>query len=76
MFDETKDLPPADDLLKSPSLQRESRTESEEGLKQKWPESENGICDVGFERALANWIIGHRSEWLKKRQSQAQLDRI
>ena len=76
MSDETKDLPPADDLLKSASLGTELRTESEKGLEPQRPEAENGRCDVGFERALANWIIGHRSEWLKKRHSQAQLEGI
>ncbi|MGA9776985.1 MAG: DUF4032 domain-containing protein [Verrucomicrobiia bacterium] len=60
---------PADDLLKNSSLYREFQAEREEILKHKWIESEKAGHDIGFERALTDWIIKHRSNWRRARQS-------
>ena len=56
------------DLLKHSSLYREFQAEREEILKHKWIESEKAGHDIGFERALTDWIIKHRSRWRKSRQ--------
>jgi hypothetical protein len=59
------------DLVKNSSLYREFQAEREEILKHKWIESEKAGYDIGFERALTDWIIKHRSKWRKSRQSAA-----
>jgi hypothetical protein len=64
-----KESSSANDLLKNSSLYREFLAEREEILKHKWIESEKAGHDVGFERALTDWIIKHRSSWRKNRQS-------
>jgi hypothetical protein len=60
----------AGDLLKNSSLYREFQAEREEILKHKWIESEKAGYDIGFERALTDWIVKHRSKWRKARQAQ------
>ena len=35
-------------------------------LRHKWLESEKEGHDIGFERALLEWVIDHRAEWRKK----------
>ena len=57
------------DLLKSSSLYREFQAEREEILKHKWIESEKAGHDIGFERALTDWIVKHRSKWRRSRQT-------
>jgi hypothetical protein len=59
----------ATDLLKNSSLYREFQAEREEILKHKWIESEKAGHDIGFERALTDWIMRHRSAWRKARQN-------
>ncbi len=59
----------ANDLLKNSSLYREFQAEREEILKHKWIESEKSGHDIGFERALTDWIMRHRSAWRKARQN-------
>lgn len=56
-------------LLEDSSLYREFHAEREEILKHKWIESEKAGHDIGFERALTDWIIKHRSKWRKERQA-------
>lgn len=58
-----------DDLLKNSTLYKEFQAEREEILKHKWIESEKAGHDIGFERALTDWIIKHRSKWRKSRQT-------
>ena len=69
MSDETKERLSANELLKNSSLYREFRAEREEILKHKWIESDKAGRDIGFERALTDWIIKHRSKWRKSRQT-------
>ena len=57
MSDEAKDALSSNDLLKNSSLYREFQAEREEILKHKWIESEKAGRDIGFERALTDWII-------------------
>jgi hypothetical protein len=72
MSDDTKEQPSANDLLKNSSLYKEFQAEREEILKHKWIESEKAGRDIGFERALTDWIIKHRSKWRKSRQAAGQ----
>lgn len=60
--------PSGNDLVKNSSLYREFQAEREEILKHKWIESEKAGYDIGFEHALTDWIIKHRSKWRKSRQ--------
>ena len=62
----------ADELLRNSSLYREFQAEREEILKHKWIESEKVGYDIGFEHALTDWIIKHRSKWRKSRQQVLQ----
>ena len=68
MSNDTKDSGDSNDLLKNSSLYREFQAEREEILKHKWIESEKAGHDIGFERALTDWIINHRARWRKHRQ--------
>ena len=72
MADETKTSLPTNDLLKNSSLYREFQAEREEILKHKWIESEKAGHDIGFERALTDWIVKHRSKWRKSRHATGQ----
>jgi len=58
-----------DDLLKNSTLYKEFQAEREEIMKHKWIESQKAGYDIGFERALTDWIIQHRSKWRKSRQT-------
>ena len=60
------------DFLKNSSLYREFQAEREEILRHKCFESEKAGYDIGFERALTDWIIKHRAKWRKARQQQTQ----
>jgi hypothetical protein len=60
------------DLLKSSTLYREFIAEREEILKHKWIESEKAGYDIGFERALTEWILKHRTTWRRGRQQQSR----
>ena len=58
------------DLVKNSSLYREFQAEREEILKHKWIESERLGYDIGFERALLDWIRKHRDSWRAARRAQ------
>lgn len=57
----------AGDLLKNSALYREFLAEREEILRHKWIESEKVGRDIGFERALLDWMLKHRSTWRQSR---------
>ena len=59
------------DLVKESLLYKEFLAEREEILRHKWIESEKAGHDVGFEKALLDWIIKHRSSWRDKRHKEA-----
>ena len=71
MSDAKKEATTTNDLLKNSSLYREFQAEREEILRHKWIESEKAGHDIGFERALTDWIIKHRASWRKTRQTAA-----
>ncbi len=52
------------------ALYREFLAEREEILRHKWIESEKAGYDIGFERALLDWIVKHRANWRKARRAQ------
>jgi len=43
--------------------------EREEILKYKWIESEKAGKDIGFEKALLDWIRKHRTAWRESRKN-------
>ncbi len=55
-------------MVMNSSLYREFLAEREEILRHKWLESEKAGYDIGFERALLDWIVKHRSNWRKNRR--------
>jgi len=57
------------DFVKQSSLYQEFLAEREEILKHKWLESERLGYDIGFERALLDWIRKHREGWRAARRS-------
>ncbi|HUJ43780.1 MAG TPA: hypothetical protein VLW52_09255 [Opitutaceae bacterium] len=69
------------DFVKQSSLYQEFLAEREEILRHKWLESERLGYDIGFERALLDWIRKHRDGWrahrraLLQQQQQAQAGR-
>ncbi|MSU69434.1 MAG: hypothetical protein EXS39_01390 [Opitutaceae bacterium] len=57
------------DFVKQSSLYQEFLAEREEILKHKWIESERLGYDIGFERALLDWIRKHRESWRAARRA-------
>ena len=53
-------------LLESSALYKKFMEEREEILKHKWIESEKAGHDIGFEKALLNWVCHHREKWRNK----------
>ena len=61
------------EFVKQSSLYQEFLAEREEILKHKWLESERLGYDIGFERALLDWIRKHRESWRAARRQQISL---
>lgn len=59
-----------DSMVEKSSLYQEFLAEREEILKHKWLQSEVVGHDIGFDAALVDWTINHRSTWKKKRGSE------
>ncbi len=55
-------------LLANTTLYREFQAERDEILRHKWIESEKLGHDIGFERALVDWITKYRADWRRGRQ--------
>lgn len=56
------------EFVKRSSLYQEFLAEREEILRHKWLESERLGKDIGFERALLDWIRKYRDGWRNSRQ--------
>jgi len=54
--------------MRESTLYRAFQAEREEILRHKWLESEKHGFDIGFEKALTDWIMHHRAKWRKARQ--------
>ncbi len=72
MFREKKRAPATGDLLQNSLLYQHFHAQLEEIHKHKWYESEKAGHDIGFERALTEWSIKHRPQWLKNRRRAAR----
>lgn len=59
-------------FVKNSVLYKEFLAEREEILKHKWIESEKAGTDIGFEKALLDWIVKHRSSWRDKRAKETK----
>jgi hypothetical protein len=57
-------------LLKGSRLYQEFIAEREEIMRHKWFESQKAGYDVGFEKALLDWLVKHRAEWRRKRKAE------
>jgi len=62
------------DVLTQSDLYREFLAEREEILRHKWIESEKAGYDIGFEKALLDWILHHRSAWKRTRKQSTETD--
>ena len=53
-------------LFETSALYKKFMEEREEILKHKWIESEKAGQDIGFEKALLDWVFNHREKWRSK----------
>ena len=65
-----KDFEHSREFVKQSTLYQEFLAEREEILRHKWLESERLGYDIGFERALLDWIRKHREGWRAARRAQ------
>jgi hypothetical protein len=54
--------------FKKTLLYKHFSEEKEEILKHKWLESEKAGQDIGFNKALLDWIVYHRKNWKKSKK--------
>jgi len=62
-------------FVKNSVLYKEFLAERAEILKHKWIESEKAGTDIGFEKALLDWIVKHRSNWRDRRKKEARTEK-
>jgi hypothetical protein len=62
-------------FVKNSVLYKEFLAERAEILKHKWIESEKAGKDIGFEKALLDWIVRHRSNWRDRRVKEARTEK-
>jgi hypothetical protein len=62
-------------FVKNSVLYKEFLAEREEILKHKWIESEKAGKDIGFEKALLDWIVKHRSNWRDRRIKETRTEK-
>ena len=67
-----KSAAPDDSSLRRSSLYREFLAEREEILRHKWLESEKAGHDIGYDRALLDWIMNHREKWRKSHRCKSR----
>jgi hypothetical protein len=65
----TTETIPEQGFAQRSTLYQEFLAEREEILRHKWIESEKQGKDIGFERALLDWIRKHRENWRSARSS-------
>lgn len=53
----------SDIALKRSDVYKEFLAEREEIMKHKWLESEKAGHDIGYDKALLDWIMNHREKW-------------
>ena len=57
----------SDIQIDNSQLYQEFLEERGQILRHKWLESEKEGRDIGFERALLDWVTNHRKKWRKKK---------
>jgi len=62
-------------FVRESALYKEFLAERAEILKHKWIESEKAGKDIGFEKALLDWIVKHRSNWRDRRIKEARTEK-
>lgn len=62
-------------FVRNSVLYKEFLAERAEILKHKWIESEKAGKDIGFEKALLDWIVKHRSNWRERRRKEARTEK-
>ena len=67
MSAKSTEVAPPRNFAERSSLYQEFLAEREEILRHKWLESEKLGEDIGFERALLDWIRRHRQSWRSAR---------
>jgi hypothetical protein len=76
---EMREMPPLEEgqsqFVMNSVLYKEFLAERAEILKHKWIESEKAGKDIGFERALLDWIVKHRSNWRERRRREARTEK-
>jgi hypothetical protein len=74
----SREMPPSEEdrsrFVKNSVLYKEFLAERAEILKHKWIESEKAGKDIGFEKALLDWIVKHRSNWREKRMRETKAE--
>jgi hypothetical protein len=60
-----------DNMFHKSALYQEFLAERAEILRHKWIESEKAGHDIGFEKALLDWIVKHRAGWRALRQQRS-----
>ncbi len=58
------------ELLQDCALYQEYLAEREEILRHKWLASEKAGRDIGFDRALTEWVLHYRAGWREARRRQ------
>ena len=56
--------------LQHSKVYQEFLAEREEIMRHKWLESEKAGHDIGYDRAVLDWIMNHRDKWRKRRRAQ------
>jgi hypothetical protein len=62
-------------FVKNSVLYKEFLAERAEILRHKWIESEKAGRDIGFEKALLDWIMKYRSDWRDRRRREARTEK-
>ncbi|HET6887952.1 MAG TPA: hypothetical protein VFH87_08515 [Candidatus Udaeobacter sp.] len=62
-------------FVRNSVLYKEFLAERAEVLKHKWIESEKAGRDIGFEKALLDWVVKHRSNWRERRRKEARTEK-
>ena len=69
MATESSDQKREDLFLKS-ALYQNFQAERAEILRHKWIESQKAGHDIGFEKALLDWVVNYRAGWRAQHQKQ------
>ena len=58
------------DRFQNSDLYQEFLAERAEILRHKWMESQKAGHDIGFEKALLDWVVHYRAGWRAQRQKE------